>query len=227
MSLLGCNTETKNSNRQNYIVTVRSNKETLPDELLPFLQDGYAPMLLERGDFNKDGLSDYFLALQTLLPDDLDEEKERELNRRLKSPSFILLRQKDKSLKLHTKNERALLQGYALGINGEELKIKADSLGGGFTISYITRDIETQGLYSIDDYHFIYDQGTDSFYLTQIKEEVGVLKPELHPELMATTAEEYKPKGGEFTIEAGTILYNNFDFIKYIEAGGPHQKAGQ
>ncbi|WP_242921069.1 hypothetical protein [Pontibacter liquoris] len=227
MVFFGCNIGSENNHDEQFIVSVGNNKEPLPDELQPFIPEGHVPMLLERGDFNKDGLSDYFIALQILLPANLGEEKTRELNRRLSSPSLVILRQKDNTLILHTKNERAILQGYALGINGKDLRIAADSLGGGFTISYITRDTETQGLYSVDDYHFTYDNTTDSFYLNNVKEEFGVLKPELHPELMATTAKEYKPKVGKFDIELGTIPFNSFDFIKYLEAGGPHQKKTQ
>lgn len=219
---LGCNTNIESSNGQDIMVSVGNGIEPFPDELVQFVSEGFSPKILERGDFNKGGLSDYIVVLEKLLPEGLGEKKTLELNNRLNSLGLIILRQRDNELQLHTRNVGAMPQWYVLGMeDGRELKVVADSLGGGFTISYIIRDIATQGLYYIDDFHFTYNDTTASFYLKNVKGEMGILGPELHPELLKIPLKEYRPKTFALDIELGTVPFKSFNLIEYMRAGGP------
>src|SRR6185503_17580214 len=90
-------------------------EKEVPGELLPFIPDGYQVLDHAAGDLNKDKLSDYLLILKKPNGAELSNAAEHPEPR----PLLLLIRQKDGSLKLVTRNDNVVLCVDCGGVFGD------------------------------------------------------------------------------------------------------------
>src|SRR5688572_26256174 len=94
--------------RRQYMFDRSAKAELLPAELIPFVYNPYVAFTFEEADLNRDGLKDYILVLiQPYLKDENGEDDLNSIRDNEPAPVLIILRQKDKTLQFHSKNEVA------------------------------------------------------------------------------------------------------------------------
>src|SRR5262245_26150841 len=90
-------------------------EKEVPGELLPFIPEGYQVLDHAMGDLNKDKLNDYLLILKKANESELSDVVEHPEPR----PLLVIIRQKDGSLKLATRNDKVVLCVDCGGVFGD------------------------------------------------------------------------------------------------------------
>ena len=149
------------------------NLDLLPAELVPFLNSPYVAYFFEEADMNLDGLNDYVLVL--VQPPVKEENGEEDLDE--PAPALIILRQKDKTLRYHSSNDKIFtLENLTSRVPGEAA-IDADTLGNGFNIYLNSQGAGATASFTNETFRFKFDAKANKFYLAEKTEETGYVSP--------------------------------------------------
>lgn len=145
-----------------------SEDERVLEELAVFIPENYDISWKSSVDLNKDGLKDYIIILteSAFYSDPVDKP----------APVLILLRQKDGTLKMHTRNDHVFTNLVLFSSETGETQIQVDSAGGGFALYYYNRDV--MGSDPMQDgvwWHFTYNVKKQDFFLTSMNEFSGFI----------------------------------------------------
>jgi hypothetical protein len=237
------NKSTASDNKHNvadprkYMFDQSAEAEVMPAELIPFIYAPYVAFSFEECDLNQDGLQDYLLVLaQPYQKDASGEDDLSSVPENAPAPVLVILRQKDKTLKFHSKNEVAFTQETVQPGAAHYAGITADTLGRGFEFYFHSEGAGATASYTDLSYQFEIDKKADKFFLKEIKEETGLVSPGGAREFMIRRAiqdgEPYdsanynyeenfpettvtKVKAGQYEFSKFVIPYLNGEEIEY------------
>jgi hypothetical protein len=204
------------------------NPDLLPVELIPFVSSPYVAYDFVEADLNRDGLDDYILVL--VQPSTKVENGEDDLNE--PAPALIILRQKDKTLRYHSSNDKFFTLEDLTSQGLSESGIYADTLGNGFNIYFNSHGAGATASYTNDTYRFMFDAKANKFYLAERTEETGYVSPaaakgfmleearqvtdgsENHYDTIQIKAADYEPTISSAKYKAGEMWFSNFKFAE-------------
>jgi len=173
-------------------------KEGFPKELLQFVPNEFEVYSFQKGDLNKDGLSDYILILENVGDStNIPEEEKEEENESYTPPEpglrvDLIIRQKDNKLQHHSSN-------YYLLANKEADLYKNDSIiispaEDGFITSYSFSGYGPLSIYSNLEFHFQYSKKNNNWYLVQTVDKTGYNSPAAAMGIKMGEAKENNPE---------------------------------
>ncbi len=193
--------------RKKFMYAKSKYPDLLPLELIPFIQSPFVAHSFEETDINQDGLKDYILLL---VRSELNNENPPEGLEMEPAPTWLLLRQKDKTLKIHSKNESAFTLEALEGYVPIEVGIYGDSLGNGFHFYSVIQGAGATASYSNATYHFVLDKKSDKFYLAETTLEDGFVSPGGAQEFMLEKARR-SAETGDLSYDTVAIKENDYE----------------
>ena len=133
---------------------------------------------------------------------------------------MIILRQKDKTLRYHSSNDKVFDLENLTSRVPEEAGFFADTLGNGFNLYSNTQGAGETASYTNATYRFKFDQKASKFYLAETTKESGYVSPgaafnfmkNQKVEDMISEEEAYEPEISKAKFKVGEKWFSNFKF---------------